>query len=307
MSDVVVEARQLTKKYNDFTAVDRLDLQIEKGRCHGLLGPNGAGKSTTMKMIYGSSELTHGELYVLGLDTQKEITEIKSHIGVVPQEDGLDPDFSVLENLLVFSKYHRISSQVAKNKALALLQDLQLLDYQDRHVETLSGGMRRRLAIARSLLNDPQLLILDEPTTGLDPQARQWVWSFVHQLKKKGVTVLLSTHYMDEAEKLCDLITVIDHGRILDEGPPRALIDKHIGQEVVEFNVIDEEVNFHIKKIEDKKLKYRRHENHFHVYVPKNASCRDWLGEIQASTVSLRPATLDDVFLKLSGHDLRDE
>lgn len=303
----VVLAQNLTKQYGDHLVVKGIDLKINRDICYGLLGPNGAGKSTTMKMIYGSCQVTKGALSVLGLNAIDEMKKIKKRIGVVPQEDGLDPDFSVLDNLLVYSRYHRISNKEARKKAAELLDLLHLSEFSSRSVESLSGGMKRRLAIARGLLNDPEFLILDEPTTGLDPQARHWVWSFISDLKRKGVTVLLSTHYMDEAESLCDFITVIDHGKILDQGNPKELIQKHVGNEVMEFVVENSEVAACKDIIIKERLNYKQVRNKIQIYISDNMNQQHLINQIKPPTFSIRKATLEDVFLKLSGSELRDE
>ena len=240
--DLMIEARSLVKRYGTkgrkpkpFTAVAGLDLAVRRGECFGLLGPNGAGKSTTMRMIACVSKPTEGTLTVLGLDTRTDGPEIRGRIGVVPQEDTFDMDLTVSENLRVYGRYFGLSRAQIDAAIVRLLEFAKLEDKADERVEALSGGMRRRLTIARSLINDPEMVLLDEPTTGLDPQARQVLWERLFQLKKSGVTLVLTTHYMDEAEQLCDRIVVVDGGLIVDEGSPRELIDRHCTREVLEL------------------------------------------------------------------------
>lgn len=228
-SQPAVLARGLTKRYGDLTAVDGIDLQIERGECFGFLGPNGAGKTTTMRMIYGRTPPTAGTLHVLGLDVTRDIRAIKARIGIVPQEDNLDPDFSALQNLTVYANYFGLRRAEALRRAHELLDFARLSEKAGAQVDALSGGMKRRLVLARGLINRPQLVVLDEPTTGLDPQARHLVWDQLRTLKGQGVTLLLTTHYMDEAERLCDRIAVIDRGRILALDTPAALIEQYGG------------------------------------------------------------------------------
>ncbi len=303
---IVLETRALTKKYENVTVVDQLNLQVPEGRCFGLLGPNGAGKTTTLKMIYGASPITSGELYVLGLSVKTNVRKIKAQLGVVPQDDGLDPDFTVLDNLLVFSRYFQMPIEKARIRARELLRFLHLEEYEDRTVETLSGGMRRRLALARALLADPKILILDEPTTGLDPQARFWIWESLTALKKQGKTILLTTHYLEEAEQICDQVTILDKGKIVTEGTPKNLIVEHIGKEVVEFHVEQRDLEYHIQKIQNQ-YHYQVLNNKIRLFIPPQKEAKDALVNVTSNTVNIRRATLEDVFLKLAGYELRDE
>ena len=224
-----VVARGLRKSYNGRLAVDGIDFTVSAGTCFGFLGPNGAGKTTTMKMIYGLATIGGGQLEVLGMDAVTNRREIKARLGVVAQETNLDGDFTVLENLIVQSSYFGISKADAEPRAQELLRFTQLIDRAGDQVNTLSGGMKRRLMIARALVNDPEIVVLDEPTTGLDPQARLAVWQALGDLKGRGVTLLLTTHYMEEAARLCDRLVIIDHGRIVTEGTPAELIAEHVG------------------------------------------------------------------------------
>lgn len=307
MQDGVVEIKGAVKTYGDRRVVDGVSLQIRKGECFGLLGPNGAGKTTTMKMMYGSALLSDGEMYVLGLNVREHIREIKSRIGVVPQDDGLDPDFTVLENLLVFASYNEMTAENAAVKSQELLKWLRLDEYADRPVETLSGGLKRRLAIARSLLNSPELIFLDEPTTGLDPQARVWIWEFFRELKKDRASIVLTTHYMEEAEQMCDRVAIMDQGRILTIGSPAELIRTHVGREVVEFTTTSADLNYYLGRLRSKDLEYQPIHNTVSVFVKEGQDSKQILELIAGDRITIRRPTLNDVFLKLSGHHLRDE
>lgn len=304
---VAVELKDLKKKYDETFVVNGINLEIVKGECFGLLGPNGAGKSTTMKMMYCSALVTSGELYVLGLNVKKNYREIKNRIGVIPQEDGLDPDFSVLENLLVYARYHDIPSRTAYGKAQSLLRIMRLEEYSDRAVDTLSGGMKRRLAIARGLINSPELLFMDEPTTGLDPQARLWIWDFIKHLKSENATVVLTTHYMEEAERLCDRVAIMDHGRILAIGSPADLILEHIGVEVVEFETNPADLNYYVGRLREGGYNYQVIQDTVMIMVAPSQEGRKAIELIASDKILLRKPTLNDVFLKLAGHQLRDE
>ena len=227
MSAGAIVGRDLHKSYNGRVAVDGVDFEVPAGTCFGFLGPNGAGKTTTMKMIYGLATVDGGELRVLGMDVAKQRREVKALLGVVPQETNLDGEFTVLENLLVQASYFGIPSSVAMEQAAGLLEFTQLAERSGDRIETLSGGMKRRLLIARALINKPEIVVLDEPTTGLDPQARLAVWRALEELKGQGTTLLLTTHYMEEAARLCDRLVIMDLGKIVAEGEPAALMGEH--------------------------------------------------------------------------------
>ncbi len=235
----LIEARGLTKRFGDFTAVDGIDFAVERGETFGFLGPNGAGKTSTMRMISAVSPVSDGQLRVLGRDPAESGAEIKSRMGVVPQQDTLDFELTVYENILVYGRYFGIPKDVIKSRAEELLEFVQLNERRESKVEPLSGGMKRRLTIARALVNDPELLLLDEPTTGLDPQARHVLWDRLYRLKQQGVTQVLTTHYMDEAEQLCDRLVVMDQAKIVAEGSPRELISQYVQREVVELRFPD--------------------------------------------------------------------
>src|SRR5499426_4208989 len=231
----MIRARGLVKRFGDFTAVDGIDFELHRGEAFGFLGPNGAGKSSTMRMIGCVSPPSGGELSILGLDPLRDGRQIRSRLGVVPQEDTLDVELTVRENLLVYGRYFGLPRDVIRERTARLLDFVELSDRADDQVEPLSGGMKRRLTIARSLINEPDILLLDEPTTGLDPQARHAVWDRLFRLKQRGVTLVLTTHYMDEAEQLCDRLVVMDGGKIVAEGSPRELIERYSTREVVEL------------------------------------------------------------------------
>ncbi|HRO67645.1 MAG TPA: ABC transporter ATP-binding protein [Pseudobdellovibrionaceae bacterium] len=303
----VVEIKEAVKVYGDRRVVNGLNLEIRRGECFGLLGPNGAGKTTTMKMMYGSALLTGGEMYVLGLNVKQHIHEIKSRIGVVPQEDGLDTDFTVLENLLVYARYHDIKQDQAYSRAQDLLRLVRLEEYADRSVETLSGGLKRRLAIARSLLNQPELVFLDEPTTGLDPQARLWIWEFFKELKSRNYSVVLTTHYMEEAEKMCDRIAIMDHGKVLAIGTPKELIAEHIGREIVDFETKPADLNYYLGRLRSSNLAYQVVGDTVSVLLKENQDSKIVLDLVASERITIRKPSLNDVFLRLAGHQLRDE
>jgi lipooligosaccharide transport system ATP-binding protein len=240
-SDVLIEAENLTKKFGDLVAVGNINFKVFKGECFGFLGPNGAGKTTTMKMVHCVLPLTSGRLAVAGMDVTKHAREIKKMIGVASQEDNLDPDFTVFHNLMVYARYFDIPNEDAQKRAEELLKFVQLEEKRNVVIDQLSAGMKRRLILARALINEPQILILDEPTTGLDPQGRHLIWDKIRSLQKQGVTIVLTTHYMDEAAQLCDRTLIIDNGKVIEEGRPSDLVKKHVGEEVLEV-AYDEEV-----------------------------------------------------------------
>ncbi len=267
-----------------------------------LLGPNGAGKSTTMRMIHCASPITSGKLEVLGMEVDGRSREIKAAIGVAPQENNLDPDFTVRRNLTVYGRYFGLPKEVLEERADRLLEFMQLSEKKDEKIQEISGGMKRRLIIARAMMNDPQLLILDEPTTGLDPQARHLIWEKVRELKRKKVTVILTTHYMDEAERLCDRLVIMDHGKIILEGKPRDLIDQVIGTDVMEIDVPTDEMEAYVKS---KGWQYERTIDRMLIYTKEGQNVAAELKERFAMSYYLiRNATLEDVFLRSTGRAL---
>jgi lipooligosaccharide transport system ATP-binding protein len=308
MSDreVLIEAQGLTKKFDDLVAVDHIDFQVYKGECVGFLGPNGAGKTTTVRMIYCFLLPTSGELKVAGLSVNTRCREIKSLIGVAPQEDNLDPDFSAMKNLTVYARYFDIPKEEALKRAEQQLKFFQLEEKRDVNIEALSTGMKRRLIFARALLNKPQILLLDEPTTGLDPQARHLVWDEVRHLKKQQVTIILTTHYMDEAQILCDRILIVDRGKIIEEGTPKELIKKHAGEEVLEVDY-DEKIMATLKKAFPT-AKIERLGDRMQIFSDQpHGIFEAFLKEHPLQNVAIRSANLEDVFLKLTGRALREE
>jgi lipooligosaccharide transport system ATP-binding protein len=305
-NEVLIKAEGLTKKYDDFTAVDNIDFQVRRGECVGFLGPNGAGKTTTVRMIYCFLLPTAGRLEVAGLDVRNKCREIKAIVGVVPQEDNLDPDFTAIKNLTTYARYYDIPKDEALTRAKEQLKFFQLEEKQDVPIMALSTGMKRRLIFARALINKPKVLLLDEPTTGLDPQARHLVWDEVRHLKKQGVTIILTTHYMDEAQILCDRILIVDHGKIIEQGTPTELIEKHVGNEVLEVDndegllplLKDTFPSARIERLGDR-LQVFTNQPHggFEAFLQKN----------KLQNVMIRNANIEDVFLKLTGRGLRED
>jgi len=301
--NIVLEAKNLEKKFSDVLAVNKINFKVKEGEVFGFLGPNGAGKTTTMKMIQCVSPKTGGDLKVFGLDVNQYPKEIKQVMGVVPQMDNLDPDFTVIGNLIQFSRYFDIPLEEAKKRANELIDYVQLNDKKDSSVDKLSGGMKRRLVLARAMINNPKLLILDEPTTGLDPQARHLIWEKLKDLSSKGITVIITTHYMEEAARLCDRLVIMDNGEILVEGKPKDLVKKYVGDHIVEA-----ENNPQIKTcLEKNNIKYEIANESVEIYNENVSDITNLiLKECVDSGVTARPATLEDVFLKLTGRKLRE-
>ena len=304
----VIEARELTKTFGDFTAVDAISFEVAPGESFGLLGPNGAGKSTTMRMIGGTSLRTSGSLTVLGLDPEANGPEVRASLGVVPQQDSLDEELRARDNLIVYGRYFGLPLSYLKPKADELLEFAQLTEKATAKVSALSGGMKRRLTIARGLVNEPRILLLDEPTTGLDPQARHILWDRLFRLKEQGVTLVLTTHFMDEAEQLCDRLVVIDKGRIVAEGSPRELIQRYSTREVVE-------VRFGSSRNAEMEGELRSMTDRLEV-LPDRILLYDDAGEVLLDEINrrglnpltslVRRSSLEDVFLRLTGRSLID-
>ncbi len=308
-AEVLVRARGLIKRFGGFAAVDGIDFDLYRGEAFGFLGPNGAGKSSTMRMIGCVSPPSGGELRILGADPVKDGSRIRARLGVVPQEDTLDVELTVRENLLVYGRYFGLSRTVIKERTEQLLEFVQLEDRAKDKVEPLSGGMKRRLTIARSLINDPDILILDEPTTGLDPQARHVVWDRLFRLKQRGVTLILTTHYMDEAEQLCDRLVVMDHGRFAAEGSPSELIERYCSPEVVELRFDPQLHDAAAEKLRD--FSAERAEvlaDRILLYVSDGDAALTEVRErgFEPITSLVRRGTLEDVFLHLTGRRLED-
>jgi lipooligosaccharide transport system ATP-binding protein len=308
-AESLIHARGLTKRFGDFTAVDGIDLDVRRGEAFGFLGPNGAGKSSTMRMIGCVAPVTAGTLTILGMDPRRQGPDIRARLGVAPQQDTLDTELTVRDNLYVYGRYFGLSRAQLRTKVDDLLDFAQLSDRAASRVETLSGGMKRRLTVARSLINDPDLLLLDEPTTGLDPQARHLLWDRLYRLKQQGVTLVLTTHYMDEAEQLCDRLVVIDGGRIVAEGSPAQLIARYSTREVAELRFPPGNNAAAVPRLEELLGDGERVEalpDRVLLYVAdgEQAVARSYeLGLNPVSTL-VRRSTLEDVFLHLTGRSL---
>lgn len=304
----MIDARGLVKKYDEFTAVDGIDFTVTRGESFGLLGPNGAGKSTTMRMIACTSQRTAGALEILGRDTDHHGPWIRAHLGVVPQQDNLDRELTVRENLYIYGRYFGLPRAYINEKIEELLDFAQLEDKRDAKVDSLSGGMKRRLTIARALINEPEILMLDEPTTGLDPQARHVLWDRLFRLKERGVTLIITTHYMDEAEQLCDRLVVMDKGKFMAEGSPAGLIAQYSSKEVVEVrfgsdrnqDIADQIVDLgdRVEVLPDRILLYTSE---------GEAALERIIGRgLHPMTSLVRRSSLEDVFLRLTGRSLVD-
>lgn len=307
----VIEARALTKRYGAVTAVDGIDFAVRPGESFGLLGPNGAGKSTTMRMIGGVSQRTAGTLTIMGLDPERHGPEVRAHLGVVPQQDNLDEELTVRDNLIVYGRYFGLPYAYLRPKADELLEFAQLTEKADVRVDDLSGGMKRRLVIARGLVNEPRILLLDEPTTGLDPQARHILWDRLFRLKETGTTLVLTTHYMDEAEQLCDRLIVVDHGRIMAEGSPAALIREHSSREVLEVRfgaARNAEVAAQLQRELPRVDRIESLPDRVLVYAHDGESALEAVTGLGLEPVTslVRRSSLEDVFLTLTGRSLID-
>ena len=302
----VITATDLTKKYKDFAAVDGISFEVAPGESFGLLGPNGAGKSTTMRMVGAVSTRTSGGLSILGLDPDEHGPEIRSQLGVVPQADNLDQELRVRDNLIVYGRYFGISRAVISKKADELLEFAQLSDRAKAKVDDLSGGMKRRLTIARALVNDPRILLLDEPTTGLDPQARHILWDRLFRLKEQGTTLVLTTHYMDEAEQLCDRLVVVDKGAIMAEGSPASLIRDHSSREVLEVRFGSERNAVVAEQIKNAGDRVEVLPDRILVYSANGEAELAKMTDagLEPITSLVRRSSLEDVFLRLTGRSL---
>ncbi|MBE3590532.1 MAG: ABC transporter ATP-binding protein [Firmicutes bacterium] len=303
---MAVSARGLTKRYGDFIAVRGIDFDVRRGECFGFLGPNGAGKSSTMRMLYGRTEVSGGRLTVLGLDAARDARKIKMRVGVVPQESNLDSELTVRENLEIFARFYGMTRAEARRRARRWLEFVGLEAVAAQRVEELSGGMQRRLVIARALLHEPELVVLDEPTTGLDPAARHAIWQKLQQLKESGVTLILTTHYMDEAHRLCDRLVVMDEGRILAEGPPGRLVEEHVGRDVVELPAAWWQA--HGAGLPEGLVRRQlRIGQAVFLYTDDAPALLQRLGAApEAPRYLARQTNLEDVFLALTGRDLDD-
>ena len=306
MPESLISARGLTKKYGDFTAVDAIDFDVAKGESFGLLGPNGAGKSTTMRIIAATSQRTSGTITILDRDPEEHGPQIRAHLGVVPQQDNLDGELTVAENLFIYGRYFGLSKKFIRGKIEELLEFAQLEEKRNSKVDALSGGMKRRLTIARALISEPDILMLDEPTTGLDPQARHILWDRLFRLKETGVTLVLTTHFMDEAEQLCDRLVVMDKGRIMAEGSPLELIKTYSTKEVLEVR-FGSERNKEVAPIL-RSMCHRIEElpDRILMYVEDGEALLEEIvaKKLHPTTSLVRRSSLEDVFLRLTGRSL---
>ncbi len=304
----LVEARGLTKRFGNFTAVDAVDFEVRRGEAFGFLGPNGAGKSSTMRMIGAVSPINGGDLTVFGMDPQTDGAAIRARIGVVPQQDNLDEEIPVDENLLIYGRYFGMSRAELWPRIEELLAFSELTERRHDKVESLSGGMKRRLTIARALINQPQLLLLDEPTTGLDPQARHLLWDRLYRLKQQGVTLIITTHFMDEAEQLCDRLVVMDKGKIAAEGSPRSLIEEYSTKEVLEVRFPDEAGDDIAERLEGLAKRVEVLPDRVLLYTDDGdaTSHEVWTRGLEPESVLARRSSLEDVFLRLTGRSLID-
>ncbi|MFN4262228.1 MAG: ABC transporter ATP-binding protein [Thioalkalivibrionaceae bacterium] len=301
-----IRIRGLTKRYAGNAVVDRLDLTVSSGEFFGILGPNGAGKTTTFRMLLGLTPYDEGEIEVFGASVRDHASDIRARLGVVPQFDTLDVDFTVIENLITYARYFGLRGQALERRTDELLADVQLTDRRDAKVPTLSGGMRRRLTLARALVHDPELIVLDEPTTGLDPQARHHMWRVLRRLHERGRTLILTTHYMDEAETLCDRVAILDGGRVIACDTPQALINHHVepfvatlfGAERLATSTIDQ-----LRR--DASLRLQPIADSIRLYATDPVALTHAL-TAAGLRATLRPTGLEDVFLRLTGHELRD-
>ena len=306
MSESLISARGLTKKFGDFTAVNGIDFDVAKGESFGLLGPNGAGKSTVMRMVGATSQRNAGDLTILGKDPEKNGPQIRAHLGVVPQQDNLDMQLSVTENLYIYGRYFGLPRKFVKGKIEELLSFAQLEEKRDAKVESLSGGMKRRLTIARALVSEPEILMLDEPTTGLDPQARHILWDRLFRLKEQGVTLVITTHFMDEAEQLCDRLIVMDRGNIMAEGSPASLIKDYSTKEVLEVRFGSDRNQEVADKLRTMCDRIEELPDRVLMYTDDGESLLEkiYASGLHPKTSLVRRSSLEDVFLRLTGRTL---
>ena len=306
MSEPLISARGLTKRYGDFTAVDAIDFDVAKGESFGLLGPNGAGKSTTMRIIAATSQRTSGTITILGRDPEEHGPQIRAHLGVVPQQDNLDTELTVTENLFIYGRYFGLSKKFIRTKIEELLEFAQLEEKRDVKVDALSGGMKRRLTIARALVSEPDILMLDEPTTGLDPQARHILWDRLFRLKELGVTLVITTHFMDEAEQLCDRLVVMDKGKIMAEGSPLELIKTYSTKEVLEVRFGSDRNKEIAPTLKAMCSRMEELPDRILMYVEDGEALLEEIlnKKLHPTTSLVRRSSLEDVFLRLTGRTL---
>lgn len=304
----IITANNLVKDFGAVRAVDGINFAIFPGECFGFLGPNGAGKTSTIRMIYGFSPISDGSLTVAGMDISTSARKIKKRMGVVAQENNLDSDLNPLENLMVYSRYFGIPKQAAKQRADELIAFMQLQEKVRARVDDLSGGMKRRLVLARALVNSPDILLLDEPTTGLDPQARHLIWQRLRSLKQSGVTMILNSHYMEEATQLCDRVAVMDRGRIMMTGVPRQMVEEYVGREVMELRTSPDMDASITEALAGLEIRTERFGDTFYIYLTEDRNIRSELSrrliDVNHREMIHRQATLEDLFLQLTGREL---
>lgn len=308
MGDAVIHVRNLSKNYRELKAVDRLDFDVEKSECLGFLGPNGAGKTTTMKILYGKALPSPGKdtiIDVFGFDPRRQPLAIKALSGVVPQEDNLDTELNVCDNLLIYARFYAITGREARERIGELLEFMELRDKARVKIRELSGGMKRRLTIARALLNDPRLLVLDEPTTGLDPQVRHLIWNKLRELKEAGVTVLLTTHYMEEAFQICDRLIIMDKGRKMLEGEPRRLLKDNLESYVMEIDGIRSR-EFDLPDRESEGIRMEVYQDTIYLYSNETENLKHFSQLQGIKDRNIRPVNLEDLFLKVTGRGLNE-
>lgn len=303
---IAVELRGVRKAFGERIAIDGVDLTIFKSEVFGILGPNGAGKSTLVRSMHCGAVPDSGEIYVLGLSHRENFRELKARIGVVAQDDLLDSDFSVVENLLVHGSYFQMAKSTLRRRTDEMLRLVHMEAERDSAVQMLSGGYRRRLAIAKGMIHNPEILFLDEPTTGLDPQARMWIWDLIRKVREDLGTIVLTTHYLEEAEKLCDRVALLDHGRILTIGTPMELIAQHVGKNVVELEVDANSSGYWSQRLKAGGYSFQTFARQIHVFLRENEDPKAIFDSVKSQRVLLRPGSLNDVYLRLTGRDVQE-
>lgn len=309
MSETAIQVRNLNKAYNGLKAVDNLEFSVERAECFGLLGPNGAGKTTTMKIIYGKSKPDWNKdtiINIFGYNPHHQALTIKAFSGIVPQQDNLDTELDVSDNLYIYSKFYGMSRRVARQRIEELLAFMELQEKAKVRIRELSGGMQRRLTIARALLNKPKLLILDEPTTGLDPQVRHLIWNKLRELKEMGVTILITTHYMDEAFQICDRIIIMDKGQKIMEGKPRDLLSNAMEKHVMQVFGVNPENIFNSANLDDPEIRHEFYKDTLFIFSNDPDKLSRWGETLPNNEYHIRPANLEDLFLKVTGRSLNE-
>ena len=303
----VVQIKNLVKKYEDFTAVNISSLEINENECFGLLGPKGSGKSSLAQILYGSSFSTEGDAFVLGLNVQDHMSEIKARIGVIPQESIFDDELSVAENLKIYAQFYELTGDSATDKISSLLRSLKIEDKAEHSIQSLNFFQKKKLSIALGLINSPDLLFIDEPTLGLDPTSKRWTLNFLKDLKQQKMTFVITTENEIDAEVLCDKVALVDHGKILVVGKPATLIQELVGKEVVEFDCDSQDINYYIQKLKEQQFEYQVFQSTVMVFIGSGRLAKDVLSLVTSPRTMLRRPRLSDVFLRLSGSKLRHQ